>query len=58
MTTYKIEKVSNMVFITEVESDTVFDAWDESEFTERKLKNAMKRLSKNHCGNVKFIKTF
>lgn len=52
-----IEKVSNMVFITS-EQDTVFEAWDETEFTERKLKNAMKRLSNNYCGNVEFVRTF
>lgn len=54
---YKIEKVSNMIFITS-EHDTVFQAWDETEFTERKLKNAMNRLSKNHCGNIEFKRMF
>lgn len=56
-TMYKIEKVSNMIFISS-EMDVVFCAWDETEFTERKLKNAMNRLSKNHCGNVEFTRTF
>lgn len=53
-----IEKVANLVFITEKNSDTVFEAWDESEFTERKLKNAINRISKNYCGNVDFERTF
>lgn len=52
-----IEKVSNMIFISS-DSDVIFESWDESEFTERKLKNAMKRLSKNNLGNVEFVRAF
>lgn len=54
---FKIEKVSNMIFISS-DCDVIFESWDETEFTERKLKNAMKRLSKNNCGNAEFVRTF
>lgn len=57
MTKFVIEKIANMVFIS-TEHDIVWEAWDESEFTERKLKNAMNRISKGHCGNVEFVRTF
>lgn len=56
-TTFIIEKVANMVFIS-TENDIIWEAWHEEDFTERKLNNAIKRLTKNHCGNVEFIKTF
>lgn len=52
-----IEKVANMIFITS-DCGTVFNAWDEYEFTERKLTNAMNRISKNLRGNVEFVRTF
>lgn len=52
MTEYIVERVSNMIFISR--GDEVFEAWDESEFTQRKLNNAMKRIKKNHCGNAVF----
>ena len=51
---FVVEKVSEMVFISCKDSDMVVQAWDASEFTERKLKNAMKHISKNHCGNASF----
>lgn len=54
---FKIEKVANMVFITS-ECDTIFRAWDEREFTERKLKNAMNQIQKNYLGKVEFERTF
>ena len=54
---FKIEKVANMIFITS-DCDTIFNAWDEREFTERKLKNAMNRISKNLNGNAEFTRTF
>ena len=56
MTTFKIEKVANMVFITG--GETVWQAWDEREFTERKLNNAMKRIQKNYQNPVTFERTF
>lgn len=41
--TYKIEKVSNMIFITD-EVGQIWKAWDVEDFTERKLKSAKKKL--------------
>ena len=38
---FKIEKVANMIFIT-ADQDIIFKAWDITEFTERKLQNAIK----------------
>lgn len=52
-----IEKVANMVFITS-DCGTVFNAWDEREFTERKLNNAMNRINKNLCGRAVFERKF
>lgn len=54
---FKIEKVSNMIFITG-DCDVVFKEWDETEFTERKLKNAMNKLNKFYCGKATFIRMF
>lgn len=52
--TFKIEKVANMIFITD-EYGTVFKAWGEMEFTERKLSNAKKSISKIYSENVTFV---
>ena len=49
-----VEKVANMVFITS-DCGTVFNAWDECEFTERKLGNAMRKIEKNYCGKVVIV---
>ena len=57
MMKFKIEKVANMIFIVS-ECDTIFKAWEEHEFTERKLKNAMNKITKNLNGNAEFIRTF
>ncbi len=54
---FKIEKVANMVFITS-DCGTIFKAWDEYSFTERKLNNAMKKISSDLNGNAKFERTF
>lgn len=52
-----IEKVANMVFVSS-EYDIIWKAWDETEFAERKLKNAMNRITRNYCGNVEFERKF
>ena len=57
MMVFKIEKVANMVCITS-DCGTVFKAWDEGEFTERKLKNAIRKISDNWNGNAEFTRTF
>lgn len=51
-----IEKVANMIFMTC--DDIIFYSWDEEEFTERKLNNAMKKIHACYKGTVEFIKTF
>lgn len=54
---FTIEKVANMIFITD-NCGTVFKAWEENEFTEQKLKNAINRISKNYKTSCQFTKTF
>jgi hypothetical protein len=54
---FKIEKVANMVFITS-ECETIFKAWNEEDFTERKLKNAMKKIQSNYKDKVIFERMF
>lgn len=49
----KIERCANMVFCSS-DCGVIFKAWDESEFTERKMKNTMKKISDNVNGNVEF----
>ena len=51
-----IKKVANMVFM-ESDCGVIFKAWDEGEFTERKLKNAMNKIGRNYNGNVEFTNT-
>ena len=55
--TFVIEKVSNMVFIT-TDCGTIFNAWDESEFTERKLNNAMNKIRRCYNGDISFTRNF
>lgn len=54
---FVIKKVANMVFITS-DCGVVFNAWDEHEFTERKLNNAINRINKNLCGRATFERRF
>lgn len=54
---FEIEKVANMIFIT-AEQDIIFKAWDITEFTERKLQNAIKKINRELNGNAEFIRTF
>lgn len=42
--TYKIEKVANMIFITD-DTNQIWKAWNVEDFTERKLENAKKKLA-------------
>ena len=57
MMKFKIEKVANMIFITS-ECDVIFRAWDENDFTERKLQNAVKRIQNELNGKCEFERTF
>jgi ribonuclease PH len=54
---FKIEKIANMIFITS-ECGIIFKAWNEEDFTERKLKNAMKKISGGYNELVSFSRTF
>ena len=51
-----VEKVSNMIFISS--NDQVYQAWDETEFTERKLSNAKKKIAACYRIPVTFSRTF
>jgi hypothetical protein len=53
---FEFEKVANMVFL--VKGNQIWRAWEESEFTDRKMKNAMNKIRKNYQTEVEFIKTF
>jgi len=53
---YTFEKIGNMVFLSG-SYGIIYKAWDESEFTEKKLQNAMKKI-KACDPNSKFTKTF
>jgi len=55
--TFTLEKVSNMVFLT-AEQDVIFKAWDVSEFTERKLANAIKKLQACYVDKIQIIRKF
>lgn len=54
MTTFKIEKVANMIFITS-DCGVIFKAWNNAEFTERKLNNQIKKIQDCLNGNAIFI---
>lgn len=56
---FTVEKVANMIFITS-EGDIIFKAWDEREFTERKLKNAIRKIESCYPGDGRctFTRTF
>ena len=47
-----------VVYIIGQQSGHVWKTWDSYDFTERKLSNAIKRITKGHDGNCKFIRTF
>lgn len=55
---FKIEKIANIIYISTIEDNVIFKAWDERDFTERKLKNAINKIKKEYNENVKFIKCF
>jgi len=50
MKTFTFEKCNNMIFLTS-DCNTVWYAWDISEFTDRKKHNAIARL-KNQFNNM------
>lgn len=54
---FKVEKVANMIFVTS-ECDVVFKAWNEEDFTEKKLKNTMTKIANNYNVDVEFTRLF
>ena len=54
---FKIERVANMVFVTS-DCGTIFKAWNVEDFTERKLNNTIKKITKELNGNANFIRLF
>lgn len=50
---FVVKKVANMVFIV-TDCGTIFKTWHESDFTERKLKNAMNKIQKECYGMAIF----
>ena len=55
--TFKLERVSNMIFLT-CDCDVVFKAWDVSEFSERKLSNALKKLQACYLEPIQLVREF
>lgn len=55
--TFKLERVSNMIFLTG-DCDVVFKAWDASEFSERKLSNALKKLQACYLEKIQLVREF
>ena len=51
--TFTIEKVANMIFVTS-ECGVIFKAWNVEDFTEQKLNNTIKKISKDLNGNATF----
>lgn len=49
----KIQKVANMILA--VRGENVVNAWDEQEFTTRKLNNYIKKQQKYYNNNIVFV---
>lgn len=54
---FKIEKIANIVFITS-DCGTIFRTWNGNDFTERKLKNAVAKITNDLNGNAEFERLF
>ena len=54
---FTIEKVANMVMVVS-ECEVIFKAWNIENFTERKLNNTIKRITKDLNGNATFTRKF
>ena len=55
--TFIIKKTANIITVTS-ECGTIFKSWIDFKFTERKLENTIKKITKDLNGNVNFIRTF
>lgn len=53
MTKFTVERGENFVAVV-MESGDVYEMWETSDFTQRKLNNLIKRVQKNYCGNAVF----
>lgn len=51
---FVVKKVSNTVFIVTNDCHTIFKTWHESDFTERKMRNAINKITKQLNGNATF----
>lgn len=54
---FTLEKVGNMVYLVG-EGDIIFKAWMADEFTERKLTNAIKRISDDLGRKIEPVRKF
>ena len=54
---FTVEHISNMIFITDA-CGQVWKSWDDEEFTERKLANAMKKIQNCYNSKVNFVRAF
>ena len=55
--TFIIKKTANIITVTS-ECGTIFKSWIDFKFTERKLENTIKKITKDLNGNANFIRTF
>lgn len=53
---FTVEKIGNMVYLSS--EDVIFKAWMADEFTERKLTNAVKKISADLNGNMTVERKF
>ena len=54
---FTIEKVANMGMVVS-ECEVIFKAWNVEDFTERKLNNTIRRITKDLSGNATFTRKF
>ena len=55
--TFYIKKAANIISVISDE-EIVFKTWFTDDFTERKLSNTVKKISKELNGDAQFIRTF
>jgi hypothetical protein len=55
--TFYIKKAANIISVISDEG-IVFKTWFADDFTERKLSNTVKKISKELNGDAQFIRTF
>ena len=56
MKKYELVKCSNMIFVVNTGADMVVKAWEDEEFTERKLNNYVKKMSKLLGCEIELVK--